>query len=210
MFNIFQQKKYSTNDASLGVGGFTLIEVMVAVSIFAVVITVGIGSMMNVNKGYRQAQLQRKVIDNMSFVMESMVREIRIGGQYTIGPSPADPDNYQNASSSQFSFRSYDINDDGIFDDDDDVLYSRSIDTATSNGVVQMKIGNGSPVNLTPTNINVTKLHFTLEELDSSGNNPKQPYVNIFISADAGRGGQESSISMQTSVSQRRIIKPTP
>jgi prepilin-type N-terminal cleavage/methylation domain-containing protein len=46
--------------------GFTLMEVMVAVSIFTIVVTIGIGSLLTIN-----------AIDSLTYILESMSRSIR-------------------------------------------------------------------------------------------------------------------------------------
>lgn len=175
---------------SSGQKGFTLIEVMVAVSIFAIVITVGIGSLMTVNAGYRQAQLQRKAIDNVAFAMETMAREIRVGGQYTLASSPTAASDIDSGSDNIFSFVSI---------DGDDVTYA--LDTVAD--AITVTIGNTTS-ELTSPNVEITSLEFVLEEVYSSA---KQPYVTIYIAARATRSNQETDILLQTSVSQRRVNK---
>lgn len=89
--------------------GFTLIEVMVAISVFSIVVTIGIGSLITTNKAYQQSQVQRAVIDNTSFVLESMAREIRTGGQYTCGTNPAAANQASSCGTSgKFSFVNFD------------------------------------------------------------------------------------------------------
>ncbi len=201
---VFKQQKDIACTHKNYVSGFTLIEVMVAVSVFAIVITVGIGSLMTVNKGYRQSQLQRSAIDNISFAMESMTREIRIGDSYTIGSSLDFNTEHENNSGSEFTFLSFDISDDGeIVEIDDTVSYSL-YQNNNNQGVIRMKIGNLEQ-DLTSPNVDVTDLNFILEEKD--GGQDKQPYLTIHITAKALRGGQESEIVMQTGVSQRKVNK---
>ena len=168
--------------------GFTLIEVMVAISIFSIVVTIGIGSLITVNKAYDQSQVQRAVIDNTSFVLESMAREIRTGQQYTCGTNPAAASNAGSCgTSNKFSF----VNFDG-----DEIWYRL-------NGTTIEKVINGDVFALTPENVAVEKLWFVIDETTSAG--PKQPYVVIHITARGNDSGQSSSIVMQTSVSQRAL-----
>ncbi len=188
--------------------GFTLIEVMVSVSIFTIVVTVGIGSLMTVNKAYRQSQLQRAAIDNVSFAMESMAREIRIGTRYAIGPTVSGPYDRENDEAGKFSFRSFDINNDNVVGTDDDVMYLWN--NPNGYGVIEMYIDGAYNGDLTSSDVDVTNLVFVLEECyDSSSclSNYKQPYVSIHISAVARGNNQESSIVLQTSVSQREVNK---
>lgn len=178
--------------------GFTLIEVMVAVSIFAIVVTVGIGSLMTVNKSYRQSQAQRTVIDNLSFAMESMVREIRIGQEYTCGASVIYQD-FQDCQSPYFSFVSFDINDDGVIDTGDEVTYYWD----QQNQKIMMSISGTPAEALTADTVQITDMWF--EVFEGSIASPRQPYVVIHIAANVTIAEQTSTLVLQTSVSQRKL-----
>lgn len=62
--------------------GFTLIEVMIAMSIFTVVMTLGIGSVLTALSQHQSAQDMRTVMDNLNFIMEDMARNIRLGTNF--------------------------------------------------------------------------------------------------------------------------------
>ena len=57
--------------------GFTLIELMVSMTIFTVLVTVGIGAVLNATSQYYTASNMRSIMDNLNFVMEDMSRNIR-------------------------------------------------------------------------------------------------------------------------------------
>ena len=65
--------------------GFTLMEVMVAVSIFAIVVTVGIGALLTINNSYRKAQTSRQAVDSLTYILESMSRSIRTARSWDAG-----------------------------------------------------------------------------------------------------------------------------
>jgi len=188
--------------------GFTLIEVMVAVSIFAIVVTVGVGSLMTVNKAYRQSQAQRAAIDNVSFALEAMTREIRIGQSYTIGYSVGISTARTNDEGSAFSFSSFDADGDMIDPTigapyepvDDDVTYSLVTQIGLP-GKIMMQIGNNTSMELTSNDVDVKSLEFVLRE------DQQQPYVSIHIVAEATDAQQTSQIIMQTGVSQRLLLQ---
>ncbi|MBP6925824.1 MAG: prepilin-type N-terminal cleavage/methylation domain-containing protein [Candidatus Pacebacteria bacterium] len=192
-----------THTRARHVSGFTLIEVMVAVSIFAIVVTVGIGALMTVNKGYRQAQVQRAAIDNISFTMEAMAREIRVGQQYTCGNTTPLPVKF-NCSDNAFSFVSFDINNNTISYEVSDDYLTYYLDT-TTDAIYQRSGSGNNALRLTSTNVKVSKLAFIVNELD--GASPKQPYVSIHITAQAADANQQSDIVLQTSVSQRLLVQ---
>lgn len=66
--------------------GFTLIEIMVSVSIFTVIITTGIGALVSIVNTYEVTQKQKKVHDGLNYALESMTREIRLGRNYYSNP----------------------------------------------------------------------------------------------------------------------------
>ena len=62
--------------------GFTLLELMVSIGIFLIIITIGIQAMLNTGNNYHKTQDLRSSMDGMSFVMEEMARNIRLGSHY--------------------------------------------------------------------------------------------------------------------------------
>ncbi len=62
--------------------GFTLIEIMVAVSIFAIVAVVTTGALVTVSDVNRKAQAIKIAMDNVSFAMDSMVLNLREGARF--------------------------------------------------------------------------------------------------------------------------------
>lgn len=65
--------------------GFTLIELMVATTIFTIVMLVGVGSLVTSSNAAKSAQKLQIAVDNVNFAMESMTREIRMGTYYFSG-----------------------------------------------------------------------------------------------------------------------------
>lgn len=64
--------------------GFTLIEMMVAVTIFSIVTLIVSGAFIVLADIYRQVQSNRAVIDNLNLAMDTMTLQIREGKEYTI------------------------------------------------------------------------------------------------------------------------------
>src|SRR5574343_971807 len=62
--------------------GYTIIETMIAVSVFLVVIMIGMGALLNANSIHQKSQNMRSIMDNLSFVMEDMSRNLRTGYNY--------------------------------------------------------------------------------------------------------------------------------
>ena len=62
--------------------GFTLIEMMVAVALFAVVMTISVGSLLSLVDANRKAQALQSVMNNLNVALDGMVRNIRMGVSY--------------------------------------------------------------------------------------------------------------------------------
>lgn len=59
--------------------GFTLIELIIALGIFVILISIAIGGFINALRGQRVAVGLMEINDNMGLVLEQMAREIRMG-----------------------------------------------------------------------------------------------------------------------------------
>lgn len=59
--------------------GFTIIEVMIAMAIFIVILTVGMGATLDAISQHYRTQNMRTVMDSMNFMIEDMARNIRLG-----------------------------------------------------------------------------------------------------------------------------------
>ncbi len=66
-------------------GGFTLVELMVATTIFVVIIISSIGSLLVLLGASKESRGLRFAMDNVNFAMESMTRSIRMGINYYCG-----------------------------------------------------------------------------------------------------------------------------
>jgi prepilin-type N-terminal cleavage/methylation domain-containing protein len=62
--------------------GFTLIEIMVAVSIFAIVAIIAVSALLTANRLNQKAQAIKLVMDNLNFAVDSMAFKLRRGGNY--------------------------------------------------------------------------------------------------------------------------------
>ncbi len=70
-FNMINKKKSQK--------GFTLIEMMVSVSIFAIVVMISMGAIFTVVDSNKKAQSLKSVMNNLNFALETMTRTIKTG-----------------------------------------------------------------------------------------------------------------------------------
>lgn len=71
-----------------GARGFTIVEMIVAVGLFAVVMLVSIGALLSLVEANRRAQALQSVMNNLNVAVDGMVRAIREGSGYNCGSIP--------------------------------------------------------------------------------------------------------------------------
>jgi type II secretory pathway pseudopilin PulG len=70
-----------------GGAGFTLVEMLIAVSLFIIVVTISIGALLSVYDANKKARSSKTVVDNLNLSIENMARTIRFGSSYYCGVS---------------------------------------------------------------------------------------------------------------------------
>ena len=171
--------------------GFTLVEILTAVSLFIVVMTVATGAILQVTQANRKTESLKVVMDNLNFALESMSRDIRFGKNYHCGVNGtiAAP---QNCPAGDIFLSMLNQNNDQV--------------TYRLTGFQITKTVNGSPaIPVTAPEISITSLNFFV-----LGANPLpdalQPSVVMKVQGFAGnRADSTSRFTVQTEVSQRAI-----
>lgn len=74
--------RYSLNARSRG---FTLVELIVSVGLFAIVMLVAVGALLALTGANRKAQALQSVMNNLNIALDGMVRSIRMGSNYHCG-----------------------------------------------------------------------------------------------------------------------------
>ncbi len=180
-------------------------EVMVSVSIFAIIVTVGIVALLTINDAYRKSQTERQAIDSLTFMMESMSRRIRTAATW---------DGAITYGSSMNSFSIHDQDTIGVTytwdQNDGQLLMSVDDPTAIDPGVPTTT---GTPYNLTPQNVHISTrypdgsilpgggVYFLPLKSGSNG----QPYLQINIGGYVSNGKAITPFRFQTSVSKRVV-----
>ncbi len=167
--------------------GFTIIEMVVAVGVFAIVITILLAAFLNISSIQKRAEAQRIINDNLNFSLETMMREIRAGSNY------CDP-SLLSCFSDRFVFKSssagnpvfvYKLNNNRI---------ERSVD------------GGINFIPLTAPEVKIINLIFIVSGEKSNDNPPAdglQPRVTIVITGSAGEKNV-INLNLQTTISQRK------
>jgi prepilin-type N-terminal cleavage/methylation domain-containing protein len=163
--------------------GYTLIELIIAVGLFALIMTLAAGSYLMMINISRQTQSITLGIDNVSFAIEMMTRTIRTGTNYGCFGEDC-------SGAGSFSVRS---------STGDTITY------AAPNGVITQSINNGIPTPLTDSSVHVEKLFFYTTGIQplSLGDN-KQSRVTIWISGHVDSGpGKTVPFAVETGATMR-------
>lgn len=190
--------------------GFTLIEVMISIGLFTVIMIVGITAILGVNNTYRKSRTMRSAIDNLSFTMEDMARNIRLGRNYrcinnnNVSPidieDPLDGNNCKGISFQPFY-------DPVLGDPNDEIIYyvdevNQSIFKATDGASLGY-----TPMNSVDLKIDGVTSGFTIFGA-STNTDGEQPSVRIILNGTVDVGGNSTKFNLQTTVSQRLLDYP--
>lgn len=158
--------------------GFTLIEMMVSVTVFTVITVVCLSAFLNISNIQRKAETVRAVNDNLNFSVELMAREIRAGQDYIVG-----------GGGTSINFTSV----------DGDTIFYRLL-----SGRIERSDNGVNFFALTAPEVTITKLLFFID--GEAAGDFKQPRVILVINGSAkNKEGIESKLNLQTTISQRKL-----
>ena len=182
--------------------GYTIIETMIAVSLFLIVVTIAINSLLGANVSLNKAKDMRSIIDNLSFIMEDMTRNIRTGTLYRcddgINQNPAQGLSCE--SGGIFSFKETITGDRWVYriilDSGGESFY---IDKSTDGGITYVRLTDSFVKMKAESGFSVLGA-----ETQAQGDD-QQPFVTIRLVGEISFKGIVSPFNLQTSVSQRSI-----
>lgn len=187
--------------------GFSLIEVLVALSLFIIVLTMAVGSLLVLISANAKAQNIQAAVGNVQFALDSMAREIRTGYAYYCSTT--------SATDITGSFDQVNDCDKGIYLSIIEGGESLTKGTTNSriayrynstNRSIERKLGTGSWLPLTDLSVRIDSMFFNVSgtpthSLDGS---IVQPNVTIYIVGSmAGIDNTSSSFTLQTTVTKR-------
>ena len=187
--------------------GFSIIEVMVAFTIFTFIMITAIGALTSIISANRKAQSIKSAMNNLNFAVESMARNIRVGTTYYCTTSVSDPppvpplsviDTTNDCSGGRLI--AFEANDGDPADPTDQVVYrfnNKQLERSEESGDV------GSFVNITAPEVQIEGFQFYVT--GTTRGDGEQPFVIITLSGTAGIGRAATTFRIETSVSQRLI-----
>ena len=186
--------------------GFTLIEIMVALSIFMVIMLAAIGSLVVSSDAASKARQTRIVMDSVGFAMENITRNIRMGTKFTCvtnqtidlskDPSPANCDggNFvafipaKQPSSSRIGYKRT-------------LRYDTKGPSGASTATLQSCDQTNTCTDIVSPDVDITYLKFFLVGAESS--EQVQPNVYILLKGAIKTKGVWNDFAIQTMASQR-------
>jgi|SRR3989338_4355278 len=189
-------------------GGYTIIETMIAVSLFLTVILTGMGTLLNANLLHQKSQDMRSIMDNLSFIMEDMSRNLRTGYNFRCindGNFSTSIDVAQScASGGAIAFE----NAFGDSEDEDDqwVYKIESLDGGVTFNISKSVDSAASWAQLNPSEVVIDSVSgFSVLGAEPQSVDSQQPFVNIKLVGRIMYQDIITPFSLQTSVSQRVI-----
>jgi len=165
--------------------GYTLIEILVAVSIFFVVIAAPSGFFVSTLKGQQKALASQELLDNVSYTLEYMSRSLRMAKK--------DDDKLNYVATAQgIKFRNYQNKYQEFYLED--------------GRIKEDKTGYAQPLFLTSNDIEISK--FEISIVGETQEDIIQPRVTLLLEAIGNRPAIESLqpvIRIQTTISQRNL-----
>ena len=190
-----------------GSAGFSLVELLVSIAIFAMVITMAVGTLMVLVDANAKAQNMQEVLINMNFAVDSITREVRTGRSFYCTSNESSLDSLDN------------------FDNQDcpggNTILSiveggTSLSGGTSGGrvayrfnnseaTIERRIGTAAWLPITSSNVTITSARFFVTDSNSAlDGDDQQANVTIYIEGFAGALlNVDSHFDLQTTITRR-------
>ena len=189
-------------------GGFSLVELMVSVSIFAIAMIISISTLLVIIDANAKAQATSAAMTNLSYAFDNITRNLRTGRLYYCTGSGADMTNQLLTSSPGFQDCNNEIG----------IVYTREIDGVrtgyrlSSQRIQEYHPARGSWVPITGSDVRIDR--FSLFVIGSATDDPatpsiddiEQPKVKILITGHINNGlDTDTDFKLQTHIVQRII-----
>lgn len=162
--------------------GFTLAELLIAIGVFAVIISIAIGGFVRAMRTQRQVVALVGVNGNASVLLEQIAREVRTGRDFNAGVS--------GCGQSQLAFTNT---------NDAVVVYGIG-----ANHELERSENSGVPISLTGSDLSVERLSFCL--MGNAAGDGLPPRVTISMSVRGKAAGIEGIVTtLQTTISARQL-----
>ncbi len=178
--------------------GFTLIELMVSVTLFIVIMLVAVGALLALVDANKKARALESVINNLNISLDGMVRAMRMGTLYNCG-SNSIPDSGGGDcvnGSTTFSFAPY--------GSDTSEQSERWVYTFSDSQIFRSKQGGSNAVAITAPEVSISDMHFYV--IGTVPRDIVQPKVVLVVKGVAGPSVKtQSTFYIQATAVQRAL-----
>lgn len=191
---------YSKKQNAQTTGGFLIIELIVALFVFGIVMTVSIGSVIAVIDANKKAQSLESIMNNLNLAMDSMTKALAVGSTYNclVGPIVTD------CSTGPGDGVTFESQDGGTVQTIRFFFETPCVGGGTG-GCIKRQIGSAPAFRMTAPEVNIQDAKFYVAGTQTLAlGDTNQPRVSIFIKGQAGVNTRNpTDFSIQTMVSQR-------
>ncbi|OGI85720.1 hypothetical protein A3A05_03145 [Candidatus Nomurabacteria bacterium RIFCSPLOWO2_01_FULL_41_12] len=191
--------------------GYTIIETMISVSLFLIIIMAGMGALLNANLLHQKSQNMRSIMDNLSFIMEDISRNLRTGYNYhcfvsgdvipgTTSPVVSTPKSCANGWGIAFESAN------GVSSNNDDQWIYYIDNTGKIFKSTAGPYAASSFIQLTPDEVVIDQISsFAVLGAEEVAVDSQQPFIGIRLVGKITFKNVVTPFSLQTSISQRLI-----
>ena len=186
--------------------GYTIIETMIAVSIFIVVVMTGMTALINANLVHEKSQDMRSIVDGLSFAMEEISRNLKVGYNYHCIDET--PDGLFSGSNTHSCENGSGISFETSLPGGGRWTYFLDYDPADGKmKVFKYKDGGTTSFPLTPDEVAIDSVSgfSVLGAEPPADGDQQQPFVTIRLVGTIDWKGTNTPFSLQTSASHRLI-----
>jgi prepilin-type N-terminal cleavage/methylation domain-containing protein len=210
--------------------GFTLIEMIVSLGVFAIVVTTAVGALLVLISTNQQLQAEQSVMTNLSFALDTMTREMRTGYNYY-----CQTESSYSASGSSNIFVDGNNHESFLTNRTQDCPNGRVPSTHTLQGVsfyeggnsltgndgdkrilyfydsaektIKRRVGNSPAQSIVSSGLVIQNAEFVVtgSSVQSDGDDTEQPTVTVYIEAQDKNDPASKTYHMQTTVTQRSL-----
>lgn len=210
--------------------GFTLIEMIVSLGVFAVVVTITTGALITLIAGNQRFQREQNTTTNLAFALDSMTREIRTGYNYYCASgagAPFDTANHEMTSGAvedagvgstlvrrdcASGRGSATIHGISFFEGGNSITTGAGVRRILyyfdlTAGTIYRRVGNATPESIISDDITIINADIYVSDSAQllGGNDVNQPTVTIHVEARDRADTTGETYLMQMSVTQRSL-----
>ena len=180
--------------------GFTLIELMVSLTVFSIVMVISVGTLLTLIDANAKAQALYMATTNLSFALDAITRDIRTGHLYhCYNRGETEPSTGYNAQN--------------CINGGNSLAFTRDWDSTmvryrlSAGGRIQQNVGNsGSWEDMTSDKVVIDRFEFVVKNTDELPGNKKQPTIDVVVSGYVDNGLETTTdFNLQTHIVARRL-----